>query len=1152
MKKKVAYQTKTISRLRANEKTVTHDVAEMVAGIGDHFSRPEKKKVLIDVLKKFGFKDPDDMVECIMSVINGNRDVKNGIRYSQKFLDFAVGIWCTSQSAAQMLHDANICCMPTNKTMVKYSRQMATVIGDGLDGFNRGRVQELKAKCGLTIIEHGRLLFDEMYISRGLVYDVNHNLVGFISDSYLNSKRIQKRLREYLPKDLFEPEDENDDDEENDALDVEHNFEQESLMSLSSSRLFQTYYQDMLGDFAIIGPYYFVEGSCNHEDVAKIVMETIAELENLDLHVLLLCSDSASPNTSFLKRLLLSGALDCGSRVPQMVSAPDPTMELCNLEFTHPLDPSRSIFYSLCSVHILKNLRNQLLASRVGGKKCMRSAKGPIVWDAIDLSYDADQEAIQKSRKAGKNHLRKALIPEAAVYLDGSAGKMSVSYAKKVFAPRFRGLVLANEDIREDLKQGTHEFMREVWLFFCDTLMKKRIAVSVDPKDGAINLGALMEDDVSNQSDIDYYYMTREIISPDEIISRATRFYRWLQRWWQEAKPDPVENFLSMRTFETIFFLLSTVVSFFRWVKQNKEKFEKKNNDGKTIMFHPARIFNQSRLESFFSELRGSVGNKKVTASSAMVATRKRSVLNSKRRLAAKTRRDILEADNYSEEPGSADGIGPRPVLFVASGEEIRVSTVLTEINPIIEEPAKPNIEVGSNCIGPLVQKGMETIKHAFHVSIPKTLMELRTLLETWMQVPVPETLVVVLQSLVHSIVQHLIDLFESKLHGAISFKDLEIFTLALTIKEHVVRQRYPELIQGRHRTLRYRSPGNLLPFAVQSRRMVVKEFRKLWVSFEAADAVKKPFLTAMMLMYRAFGAAIYNLPPRKGGTAQLPHFDGETHGCVRDDASLMNAGQLLFRMWKQSKKSTSQRQFLGHWRADAIVRGRSEELGFFGKTNKGGLVYVPELVPFLNYIGDCTLRMLSCEVIWETGTKSILNNALQTIIDARPNQFTELLEERYQIDGWQTTPVPSVAKKNKIINSDTGIRSKTDQYEGGELLTQEDKKDLFDFIWKKFSRAAFQRVISDTFDHITDQTKILTLSKAFRDELELSSKKKAKEKAMSRTEAKSKKQSSKEPHTRKKRKSRSKQNAKSTDTETTPAEKSPNPKAKKRTRRKA
>lgn len=89
----------------------------------------------------------------------------------------------------------------------------------------------------------------------------------------------------------------------------------------------------------------------------------------------------------------------------------------------HPLDPSRRIFFWLCSTHQFKSGRNQLWAGRHEGKRHFVSADGfPFGWAQVWDRFERNQKQGAKASK----------LVHAALLLDKWA-KINVHFAKTVF-----------------------------------------------------------------------------------------------------------------------------------------------------------------------------------------------------------------------------------------------------------------------------------------------------------------------------------------------------------------------------------------------------------------------------------------------------------------------------------------------------------------------------------------------------------------------------------------------------------------------------------------------------------------------------------------------------------------------------------------------
>ena len=98
--------------------------------------------------------------------------------------------------------------------------------------------------------------------------------------------------------------------------------------------------------------FFYSSGSLSDKDIAKRVFHVIKSLEAIDCRVHGLVSD-AGGNNAKLYALLREHLTEEGLWAdPGLVS------------FMNPVEPTRRIWLWYCTTHLLKALRNQLLASK--------------------------------------------------------------------------------------------------------------------------------------------------------------------------------------------------------------------------------------------------------------------------------------------------------------------------------------------------------------------------------------------------------------------------------------------------------------------------------------------------------------------------------------------------------------------------------------------------------------------------------------------------------------------------------------------------------------------------------------------------------------------------------------------------------------------
>ena len=598
---KILRQRESYWRMQAamvrNATPVHHSVEEIVDDLlRGYYNKKECEDMIFGAMEHLGVENPLALIETIRSVGRADTLVekhgtRRGMKYSPQYIDMVLAIYTVSPAATREAEAEGLLVLPCGKTLRVLMDERATVNKDGVQGFNGKRVTLLRdSNYGKgKVVKTGRLLFDEIYLMGRLGYNRSSGLLGVLSTEYFDLKCVQSRLSSYLNVS-------NDTTDESELTvpqkdDIDAKVE-DSFLSNSATRSLQFMYEDFTSKFTVICHYFFVDGKVSGADLFQLVNSVMFDLHICGLETMMLVADSAGENLSFM-RLLMSNWGN-GWRPPRFGDG-------LRRDFycTNP-HSGGVLFYSPCSVHLMKSCRNQFCNSKLCKQNNMESEFGSIVWDCMEECYRHDVKL------SNDNEMRLLRMAYEAIFMLTSACRMKVGYAKQTFSHRSRMAVGSTPSLRDHDIQGSITYMREMDLLFTWTLHNSGLSVHSKKQPNFLQNNVVSREE---KKEICAHYMAAKCISTDQVRDRVRRMHAFLLRWNKhvesklnelgitegKARKTARDTFyLHTMTFQTLYILMSCVMSMMDWIDKS----------GGGAYFRPLRMFNQSKLEHLFSQAR--------------------------------------------------------------------------------------------------------------------------------------------------------------------------------------------------------------------------------------------------------------------------------------------------------------------------------------------------------------------------------------------------------------------------------------------------------------------------------------------------------------------------------------------------------------------
>jgi hypothetical protein len=301
---------------------------------------------------------------------------------------------------------------------------------------------------------------------------------------------------------------------------------------------------------------YFLVNKMTFEELSKLTLHILEEVEKIGFTVVGAVADNASTNTKMFKLINPEGIL--------------------SHEISHPNDPTRKLYISFDSSHIIKNVRNQFI-----DRPLKRKGK-PILFAFIKRIHEEQKKVLLKLvKKLTKRHLEPTTIE-----------RQNVQRAIDIFS---RQTVAALEALRRSRVSG---FMgSEETIAFMLKFIKWFEIHDVS------NLTQATNKRLKNKAPF--------TSTSDERLQWLEDFLQWLKDWKNSVAEK--DNFLTSETYEAITITTKSTIAKIKFLL-----------DAAGFQFVLTRKFNSDNLERNFSALRqANGGNYNMDAKAAIYGMEK-------------------------------------------------------------------------------------------------------------------------------------------------------------------------------------------------------------------------------------------------------------------------------------------------------------------------------------------------------------------------------------------------------------------------------------------------------------------------------------------------------------------------------------------------
>ncbi|KZS20310.1 Uncharacterized protein APZ42_013039, partial [Daphnia magna] len=451
LQKKVRRLQKQIVRLKKNRGKLENRISDLENTISG-LTCPEMN--LIKSMKKESTEG--DPWSCFMmdQMKNKTKKSKNGYRWHQEVIRQCIILQARSPGAYECLRKSGMVILPSPKTLRSYlgSSTMDVGVTDIVKEAMKAKIEELGGGLGI----HVNIALDEVAIKPNETY-VKHadKLVGHVDMAGIVEAKDKEKL---------------------------------------ANKLLTFAINGLANSFCIIVGYFLVN-KMTAEELSKLTLHVIEEVERIGFVVVGAVADNASTNTKMFKMI-------------------NPDRILSHV-IPHPNDANRKLFLSFDSSHIIKNVRNQFI-----DRPLKRKGK-PIRFEFIKrLHFKQKLMVLKFVKKLSKRHLEPTTIE-----------RQNVQRALDIFS---RPMVAALEALR---RRHTSGFMgsEETISFMCKMIKWFEIH------------------DISNLTQGKYQRLPNKA----PFYSSADARVKWLQdflQWlidWKKSVIDK-EHFLTAETFAAI------------------------------------------------------------------------------------------------------------------------------------------------------------------------------------------------------------------------------------------------------------------------------------------------------------------------------------------------------------------------------------------------------------------------------------------------------------------------------------------------------------------------------------------------------------------------------------------------------------------------
>ena len=397
-----------------------------------------------------------DPWSCFMmdQIKNKPKKSKNGYRWDQEVIRQCIILHARSPGAYECLRKSRMVILPCPKTLRSYlgSSTMDVGVTDIVKEALKAKIEELGGGLGL----HVNIALDEVAIKPNETY-VRHadKLVGHVDMAGIVETKNEEKL---------------------------------------ANKLLTFAINGLANSFCIIVGYFLVN-KMTAEELSKLTLHVIEEVEKIGFNVVGAVADNASTNTKMFKMI-------------------NPDKILAHV-IPHPNDAKRKLFISFDSSHIIKNVRNQFI-----DRSLQRNGK-PINFDFIKRLHLKQKFMLLKFvKKLSERHLEPTTIE-----------RQNVQRALDIFS---RPMVAALEALR---RRKTSGFMgsEETISFMCKMIKWFEIH------------------DISNLTQGIYQRLKNKVpfhSSDDVRLKWLQDFLKWLIDWKKTITDK--NHFLTAETFEAI------------------------------------------------------------------------------------------------------------------------------------------------------------------------------------------------------------------------------------------------------------------------------------------------------------------------------------------------------------------------------------------------------------------------------------------------------------------------------------------------------------------------------------------------------------------------------------------------------------------------
>ena len=319
----------------------------------------------------------------------------HGNRWSMTTYRIALSIYSRSPAAYEALKSWPIFKLPSTRSLKEYSTTLLHDSGPYIDYMQDQHAKyqkfkdEWKSKGKPEPLGEGVLILDEVKVVGKVAWNTG---TGKLMGICMKMDEIP------CIKDL-------DQDLTNDRQAAEY--------------FLQFLWRDLSSDFDIIGPHYSTSRSMDADFTHACFLTTLTCFESYDFKVSALVADGASTNLSMIKALTGYGhgayGINRDENDPHKIKA----------SFPNPHRPDHNIFAIICPTHQMKNLINQLHASRDTGAKAFETGEGVAFgWKVISEMWDREKDR--------RDNIEIRMVPDlVAAYIERDAwNKLNVKPAK--------------------------------------------------------------------------------------------------------------------------------------------------------------------------------------------------------------------------------------------------------------------------------------------------------------------------------------------------------------------------------------------------------------------------------------------------------------------------------------------------------------------------------------------------------------------------------------------------------------------------------------------------------------------------------------------------------------------------------------------------